>query len=128
MIVIDTSALIAIAQQESEAQACIQAIDGGGDLVMSAATLAEALIVSGSRGLSAEMSTLLTRLAVTVVPVFEGDARRLAGAHARWGKVLHPAGLNFGDCFSYALAKERGCSLLFVGNDFARTDIESALK
>jgi ribonuclease VapC len=91
---------------------------------MSAATLTEVLIVSGRRGLANEVSSLLTRLAVTVVPIFEADARRAAEAYALWGKGMHPAGLNFGDCFAYALAKERGCPLLYVGNDFAQTDIQ----
>ena len=47
-------------------------------------------------------------------------------AYARWGKGFHPAGLNFGDCFAYALARERGATLLFVGDDFSRTDVKSA--
>ena len=54
-------------------------------------------------------------------------ARRVAQAHARWGKGLHPASLNFGDCFAYALAAEHGCPLLYVGGDFAQTDIRPAL-
>jgi ribonuclease VapC len=50
----------------------------------------------------------------------------VAEAYARWGRGAHPAGLNFGDCFPYALARERGAPLLFVGEDFARTDLEPA--
>jgi ribonuclease VapC len=55
-------------------------------------------------------------------------ARRIAQAYARWGKGAHPAALNFGDCFSYEVAKEHGCRLLFVSDDFSRTDIESAIQ
>ena len=51
-----------------------------------------------------------------------------AQAYERWGKGLHPAGLNFGDCFAYALAKEHSCPLLFIGDDFSKTDIESVLR
>ena len=51
----------------------------------------------------------------------------VAEANARWGKSMHPAGLNFGDCFAYAAAKEFDCPLLFIGNDFSRTDILSAI-
>lgn len=125
MIVIDTSALMAVAQREPEAEACIRVLDEAGDLLMSAATFAEALIVSARRGAGSEMSALLTRIAVAVVPVTEADARRAADAYSSWGKGVHPAGLNLGDCFAYALAKERNCPLLFVGSDFAQTDVRA---
>lgn len=62
-----------------------------------------------------------------VVTLTPSAARRAAEAHRRWGRGMHPAGLNFGDCFSYELAKRYGCCLLYIGNDFRRTDIESAL-
>ncbi|AHF84597.1 twitching motility protein PilT [Rhizobium leguminosarum bv. trifolii WSM1689] len=55
------------------------------------------------------------------------SARRIAEAHRAWGKGAHPASLNFGDCFAYEVAREHGCRLLFVGDDFVRTDIENAL-
>jgi ribonuclease VapC len=127
MIAVDTSALMAILQDEPQAFTCAVALDQADDLLISAGTLTEALIVSGRRGLGAQMSALLSRLAFTVVPLSEGDARRAAEAHARWGKGAHKAGLNFGDCFAYALAKQHGCPLLYVGDDFARTDIQAAL-
>jgi ribonuclease VapC len=66
-------------------------------------------------------------LGFEVVPVTEASARRIAAAHAQWGTVVHPAGLNFGDCFAYELARERDCPLLFVGADFSKTDVQSAL-
>ena len=53
-------------------------------------------------------------------------ARQAGAAYRQWGKGFHPAGLNFGDCFAYALAKEQNCPLLFIGNDFSRTDIKPA--
>ncbi len=51
-------------------------------------------------------------------------AQRIAHAYAKWGKGVHPAALNFGDCFAYEVAKDRGCPLLYVGDDFAKTDIK----
>jgi len=54
-------------------------------------------------------------------------ARRIAAAYARWGRGAHPAGLNLGDCFSYEVAKAHSCRLLYVGDDFSKTDLESAL-
>jgi ribonuclease VapC len=127
MIVVDTSALMAILLNEPEAGACIEALSAEDDLVMSAATAAEALIVSSRRGVGEEMARLIDGLGFDVVDVTNASARRIAGAYARWGKGAHPAGLNFGDCFAYEAAKQRGCPLLFVGKDFARTDIVSAL-
>ncbi|HYI71714.1 MAG TPA: type II toxin-antitoxin system VapC family toxin, partial [Skermanella sp.] len=53
--------------------------------------------------------------------------RRIAQAYERWGKGVHPAGLNFGDCFAYAVASEHSCPLLFIGDDFSKTDLRQAL-
>jgi ribonuclease VapC len=61
------------------------------------------------------------------VNVTRAAAAAVGDAYRKWGKGFHPAGLNFGDCFAYVLAKHYSCSLLFVGNDFARTDVQSAL-
>ena len=61
-----------------------------------------------------------------MVPVTEHDAFKVAEAYARWGRGAHAAGLNYGDCFAYALARQRACPLLFVGEDFAETDITLA--
>ncbi len=93
---------------------------------ISAGTLAEALIVAGRRNIGPEMSALIEQLGFTIVEVTAAAARRTAEAYARWGKAVHPAGLNFGDCFAYALATELACPLLYVGEDFARTDIVPA--
>ena len=72
------------------------------------------------------MERLIRGLGCQVVPVTEQDAFTVAAAYARWGKGVHPAGLNYGDCFAYALARQRGCPLLFVGEDFTQTDLMAA--
>lgn len=123
MMVVDTSALMAILLNEPHADACIAALEGDDELVISAGTIAEALIVAERRNVGAEMAELIDGLGLEVANVTAAFAHRVAQAYARWGKGLHPAGLNFGDCFAYALAKERQCALLFVGEDFSRTDL-----
>lgn len=127
MIAVDTSALMAIILKESRAEACVVAMDSGEDLLISAATVAEALIVAGRRGLGEEMARLIDGLGFDIVSVTPAAARRAARAYETWGKGVHAAAPNFGDCFAYEVAKENGCRLLFVGDDFARTDIVSAL-
>jgi ribonuclease VapC len=62
-----------------------------------------------------------------IVSVTPASARRIAAAYSRWGRGGHPAGLNFADCFSYELAKEHACSVLYVGDDFSKTDLTSAV-
>jgi len=127
MIVVDTSALMAIVLNEPEAEACAGAIAAEDNLMVSAGTAAEALIVSARRNVAEEMARLIDGVGFEIVSVTASTARRVADAYARWGRGAHPAALNFGDCFAYALAKERRCPLLFIGEDFARTDVESAL-
>ncbi|PZU07811.1 type II toxin-antitoxin system VapC family toxin [Sphingomonas sp.] len=127
MIALDTSALMAIVLDEPKAAACISAIETEDELVISAGTLAEALIVSARRNVGEEVADLIDGLGVEVVGVSAAAARRIAFAYSKWGKGVHPAGLNFGDCFAYEVAKERGCRLLYVGDDFSKTDIESAI-
>lgn len=95
--------------------------------VISAATVAEALIVAKRRGLGPEMIGLIDGLGLEVVNVTAATARRVADAYAEWGKGGHSAALNFGDCFAYDLAKSRDCPLLYVGMDFGRTDIVGAI-
>ena len=127
MIVVDTSALMAIALDEPIAERCIVALENSEDTLISAATAAEAMIAASRRGVDQEMSILLDDLEIVVVPLNFADTHRVADAYRRWGKGFHPAALNFGDCFAYALANERGCPLLFIGNDFAQTDVIPAL-
>ncbi|MGH6621648.1 MAG: type II toxin-antitoxin system VapC family toxin [Alphaproteobacteria bacterium] len=127
MIAVDTSALMAIALDEPEADACIGALEGEDALLISAGTVAEALIVSARRGVGEEVANLIDGLGFEVVPVTPAAALRIARAYEQWGKGVHPAALNFGDCFAYEVTKEHGCRLLYVGDDFATTDIEGVL-
>jgi ribonuclease VapC len=124
MIAVDTSALMAIVLNEPEAAACIAALETEADLLISAATVAEALVVAARRNVREEMEHLIDGLGFEIASVTQASARRVAQAYENWGRGVHPAALNFGDCFAYELAKERGCRLLFVGDDFTRTDIE----
>lgn len=127
MIVIDTSALMAIVFDEPEARACISALEAEDNVLISAGTLAEALIVAGQRDVADELSEIIEGLALEVVPVTAAVARRISKAYGKWGKGVHPAGLNFGDCFAYETARAHGCRLLYVGRDFAKTDISGVL-
>lgn len=126
MIAVDTSALMAILLDESEAAACIAALEAEDELLISAGTVAEALIVAARRNVAEEMERLIDGLGFEIVGVTPASARRIAQVYQIWGKGAHPAALNFGDCFAYEVAKEHGCRLLYVGEDFAKTDIESA--
>lgn len=127
MIAVDTSALLAVALNEDQADACIAALESQDRILISAGTLAEALIVAAHRNVHAEVHRLVEELGFEVIDVTAAAARRVADAYGRWGRGRNTAGLNFGDCFAYEVAREYGCPLLYVGNDFARTDVTSAL-
>jgi ribonuclease VapC len=127
VIAVDTSALIAIMKDEPEADACIAALQAETPLLISAGTIAEALIVAGRHGAAEKLASLFAGLEWTVIDVTAASAHRAADAYARWGKGVHPAGLNYGDCFSYEVARTHACPLLYVGRDFALTDVMSAL-
>jgi ribonuclease VapC len=127
MIAVDTSALMAIVLGEPEANFCIGALETEADLLISAGTVAEALIVSARRNVGEEMARLIDGLGFEIVTPTPASARRVAHAYEMWGKGVHPAGLNFGDCFAYEVAKEHACRLLFVGDDFTKTDIERVI-
>jgi ribonuclease VapC len=128
-MVIDTSAILAILQQEPEANRLLRAIVQAPRRLLSAVSFFEAAMLAryraGDVG-SADYDRLLTLLNLEVVPVTERQAQIARDAHRRFGKGLHPAGLNFGDCFTYALAAESGEPLLFKGSDFSRTDLRAA--
>jgi len=123
VIAVDTSALMAIMLNEPAAETCAAILAAETEVLISAGTLAEALIVAAHRNLSEEMSRLVLDLGFEIIPVTPTAAHRIAGAYRRWGKGVHPAGLNFGDCFAYETAKEHACPLLFIGNDFSKTDL-----
>lgn len=127
MIAVDTSALMAILRKEELGQACEAALRTDQPILMSAATLAECLIVARRKQALPGMNILLELLELQVIDVTPDVARAAAEAYARWGKGFHDADLNYGDCFSYVAAKANDCPLLYVGNDFALTDIRSAL-
>jgi ribonuclease VapC len=127
VIAVDTSALMAIALGEAKADACIRVLEAETEILISAGTVAEALIVSARRNVAEEVMRLIDGLGFDIVAVTLASARRIAEAYARWGKGLHPAGLNLGDCFAYVIAKEHSCGLLFVGDDFSKTDVECVL-
>lgn len=129
-MVIDTSAVVAILTKEDRADAFKMAIEKDPDRLMSAASLLETSIVLEARfgeqgGL--ELDLLVQRLEIRVVPVDLDQVAWARHAYRTYGKGRHAAALNFGDCFSYALAKVTGEPLLFKGQDFSRSDITDAL-
>jgi ribonuclease VapC len=129
-MVIDTSALLAILKVEPEALAFVDCLKLPGPRRLSTATLLEARIVVerqlGPAG-QAELDLLLSRAAITPVPLEELHVHRALEGWRRYGKGRHRAGLNLGDCFSYGLAKVLNAPLLFKGDDFAATDVLAAL-
>lgn len=127
MICVDSSALLAIVLREAEKERCREALSSDPEVIVSAATVAEALIVAMGRGVREPLEGLLDLPGLQVIDVTKADATRAADAYRRWGKGFDKARLNYGDCFAYALAAERRCALLYVGDDFAQTDIESVL-
>ena len=125
-MVIDTSALVAILLQEPGADRIAAAIEAGSPRMLSAASLQEASIVVESRKGEAggrELDLLIYRAGIEVIAVDPDQAELARAAWRQFGKGRHPARLNYGDCFAYALAKQRGLPLLYRGDDFARTDI-----
>lgn len=128
-MVVDTSALVATLLDEPERDSFIALLADAEDPLISAATLVETSIVmqakTGDDGV-ADLDELLAAAAVRCVAVDSAQARRARTAFARFGKGRAPAGLNFGDCFSYALAQMTDRSLLFKGDDFLRTDVMPA--
>jgi ribonuclease VapC len=125
-VVLDTSALVAILQNEPGADALVTALDDADLRYVSAATVVEAGIVLqarfGDHG-ERELDLLLQRAEVEVLPVTPDHADLARRAFRRFGNGRHPAGLNFGDCFAYALAAALDARLLFTGGDFAPTDV-----
>lgn len=127
MIVADTSALIAALLVEREGPACLAALAEATHIAVSAGTLVEFYIVTSKPELRDVARAFLVDLDHEVFEVSAYFAR-LAGENYRmWGRGFHPAKLNMGDCYAYTLAKELGRPLLFIGNDFAQTDIRSVL-
>lgn len=129
MIVLDTSAILAIIQHEPEAELFRQAIRRAGTALFSAGSAVELAAVScRSERLRARVESFLQEPFVAIEPVTASQAAGAADAFLSWGKGRHPAALNLGDMFAYLLARDRDLPLLFKGNDFARTDVRNALE
>ena len=128
-MIVDSSALLAILFSEPDARKQANAIMAASPCRMSVANVLEASIVVERRGGDAaahELDTLLESAQIELVPVTVEHLEAARRAWRRFGKDNHPAALNFGDCFAYALAKATGEPLLFEGEDFAQTDVEAA--
>lgn len=128
-MIVDASALLAILLHEPDAGRFAAALTSGPDCRMSAANFLEtAMVLEGRGGPEAgyELDLILEKAQVELVPVTRDQAQAARRAWRRFGKGNHPAGLNFGDCFAYALAETTREPLLFKGRDFALTDIEAA--
>ena len=129
-MIVDTSAIIAILRDEPDAENLSSAIESAEVRRVSAGTYVEAaIVVDANRDpvLSRRLDSFLHQALITVEPVTVEQARIAREAYRDYGKGRHRAGLNFGDCFAYALAKEKGEPLLFKGNDFRKTDVEPAI-
>lgn len=128
-MVVDTSALVAVLFGEPERDPFIALLADADDPLISAATLVETSIVmqarTGDEGV-ADLDELLAAAAVRCVAVDGAQAHAARDAFARFGKGRAPAGLNFGDCFAYALARVADRPLLFKGSDFSQTDVTPA--
>jgi ribonuclease VapC len=130
VIVIDTSALVAILRREDEADEFLRLIAGAERCLLSAVSLLEtSMVLAGRTGDEAAWRDLDDLIEVAVIEIMPQDTKQVRIARAaflRFGKGRHPAGLNFGDCASYALADLNNAPLLFKGQDFSQTDIVKA--
>lgn len=129
-MILDTSAVVAVLQQEPEAERFATLISAARVATISAANWFEAAIIIDSRAdpqAVAGFARFFDRFSLAIAPVTAVEAARAREAYRIWGKGNHPARLNLGDCFAYALAKERGEPLLFKSDHFPQTDIVSAL-
>lgn len=128
MIAIDLSAVISIVAQEPGYEDYVAAVELADICMMSAANYLECSIVFiGRTGNRSDLDVWIDRFRVNVVSVDLAQARLAADAFARYGRGRHPARLNYGDCFAYALAADRNAPLLYKGTDFDKTDLRSAL-
>ena len=129
MIVVDSSAVVAIIRAEPEAGSFIAILDETSDAAMSAVSLVETTMVMVGRRSAADVQSIarfIRSLGIEIADVTAEHAAFAIEAFVSFGKGRHRASLNLGDCFSYALARSRNAPLLYKGGDFARTDIEPA--
>ncbi len=128
-MIVDSSAILAILGLESEAREFAEAIEEAPECRISVVSYVEAALVLDSRGnqaLSRRLDDFVRETQVLLEPVTVDQARLARDAYRDFGKGRHRAGLNLGDCFAYALAKDKREPLLFKGNDFRKTDVEAA--
>jgi ribonuclease VapC len=128
-MIVDSSAIVAILGCEEDAESLQEALIGAAICRVSAVNYVEAAIVIDSRRdpiLSRGFDDFLREAQIKIEGVTPEQARLARDAYRDFGKATHRAGLNFGDCFAYALAKDKGEALLFKGDDFRRTDVEPA--
>lgn len=126
-MIIDTSALVAILQDEPERRKFNEAIEAAEVRSMSTASFVETSIILESRfgadGVR-DLDLFINKAQISLAPVDEDHAQLARDGFRKYGKGRHPAGLNFGDCLSYALARSQDAPLLFKGKDFSKTDVE----
>jgi ribonuclease VapC len=125
-MIIDTSALVAVLDQELEAERIVRTLASAPERILSAANLVEVGIVMQARrgdDGARDLDLLLAKLRVDIAVVTANQADIARKAFRRYGRGRHAANLNFGDCFAYALAKDTSAPLLFKGDDFGQTDV-----
>ncbi len=128
-MIVDTSVIVAILLREPEADAFIDFIGVEGNFKIAAPTLLEtSMVLAGRHGpaILEKLDTYLSGASIETIAFTADHAAVAQQTFLRFGKGRHPAGLNFGDCISYAVAKLESMPLLFKSNDFSQTDIESA--
>ena len=125
-MIVDTSALIAVLRREPEVDRLIDRLLAAPDVRISTGTLLETRIVAERDGGTDELLKLMEAVGIEVVPVDARQAELAFDGFRRFGKGRHPAGLNFGDLFAYALARALNEPLLFKGDDFVQTDVKAA--
>jgi ribonuclease VapC len=128
VIAVDTSSLVAVVLGESDAERHLERLELGPARLSSVSLIEATIVVDARQGADAVRDLeFLVDATVEIVPVDVEHARAAAAAWRRFGKGRHPAALNFGDCFSYALARLAGVPLLYKGDDFSQTDVAAAL-
>ena len=125
--VLDTSAIISYLLGETQKDQIAKQIYSAEKIFISAGTLSELFIVAQTKGVFKLSRNFVEELQLQVVPVTRTTAEQIEKIYMKWGKGFNHACLNFGDCFAYALAKSKGLPLLFIGNDFKKTDIVSVI-
>jgi ribonuclease VapC len=125
-MIVDSSALISLFRKESDAETPLDRILNAERVRVSAATLVEATMVAADEGGADDFAQLIRDLGIEIMPFDANPAAHAIEGFMRFGKGRHPARLNLGDLFSYALARATNESLLFKGGDFARTDVTAA--